>query len=81
MNASLVLLGVLALLLAGFSFVFVKDYVAHKEQLEPETNFVTSGIIGTGKRKRVQEYNRERVQLLVLLALRRRFTKNGDREF
>lgn len=46
MNASLVLLGVLALLLAGFSFVFVKDYVAHKEQLEPETNFVTSGIIG-----------------------------------
>lgn len=34
MNASLVLLGVLALTFAGFSFTFVKDYVAHKEQLK-----------------------------------------------
>lgn len=46
MNASTVLLGVLGLLLIGYSFVFVKDYVGHKEQLESGTSFVKTGIIG-----------------------------------
>ncbi|MGB5822554.1 MAG: sulfite exporter TauE/SafE family protein [Proteocatella sp.] len=46
MNATLVLLGVLALLFVGFTFVFVKDYLGHKDQWEPGTSFVKSGIIG-----------------------------------
>lgn len=46
MNATKVLLGVLALILAVFSLVFIKDYIANKEKLEKDTSFVKSGIIG-----------------------------------
>lgn len=46
MNMTIVLLGVLALLLAFFAFVFIKDYIAHKEQLEAETSFAKTGVIG-----------------------------------
>ena len=46
MNATKILLGLLALILAVFSLVFVKDYIANKENLEKDTSFVKSGIIG-----------------------------------
>lgn len=39
-------LGVLGALTAWFGVVFAKDLVEHKDNLEKETNFVTSGIIG-----------------------------------
>lgn len=41
-----ILLGVLGLFTAVFAVVFGKDYVAHKDNLEPEVNWITSGIIG-----------------------------------
>jgi len=46
MNATSVLLGVLALIFVVFTFVFVKDYLGHKEKLESGTSFVKTGIIG-----------------------------------
>jgi uncharacterized membrane protein YfcA len=39
-------LGALGALTAWFGVVFAKDLVEHKDNLEKETNFVTSGIIG-----------------------------------
>lgn len=46
MNMTLVLLGTLGLILVIFSFVFIKDYMAHKDQLETETSFAKTGAIG-----------------------------------
>jgi len=39
-------LGVLSVLTAWFGFEFSRDMLKHKDNLESDTNFVTSGIIG-----------------------------------
>jgi uncharacterized membrane protein YfcA len=37
---------ILIVLLAGFAFVFIKDFLANKDKLEPDTGWVTSSAIG-----------------------------------
>ncbi len=41
-----IMLGILGLFTAGFSVVFGRDIVKHKDQLEEETSTVVTGIIG-----------------------------------
>lgn len=45
-NMSLILFAILATLGVGFAYFFVKDFIKHRHELEPETSWVVTGGIG-----------------------------------